>query len=168
MEPVVAGSRPAQPNMSVAQAVVTARKRRAGRFLSTIASGCAGCAARAPRAKDLPLLTLIKGKHGAVARAAPMAPISPLCCKRKTEFRVHALLLPAGSDAVPLWPLWIGQETGHLPQTAQAWIAASGFEAKPGRVLPVPGEAGALCGAVFGVEAPDAKSRDPFLTANLV
>ncbi len=81
---------------------------------------------------------------------------------------MHALLLPAGSDAVPLWPLWIGRDIGHLPQTAQTWIAASGFEAKPGRVLPVPGEAGVLCGAVFGVEAPDAKSREPFLTANLV
>src|SRR5262245_10949176 len=82
--------------------------------------------------------------------------------------RVHALLLPPGSDAVPVWPLWKGQDTGHLPAPALTWMESSKFEAKPGRVLIVPGEGGALLGAVLGVEAPDAKSRDPFLTANLV
>jgi leucyl aminopeptidase len=81
---------------------------------------------------------------------------------------VHSLLLPPGTPAIPIWPLWKGQDCGHLPGAACAWIKASGFEASPGRVSPVPGPDGVLAGVVFGIEPPDAQNRDPFLTANIV
>jgi leucyl aminopeptidase len=80
---------------------------------------------------------------------------------------VHSLLLPPGSSAIPIWPLVKGQDAAHLPEIAQAWMAAAAYEAVPGRVLIVPGSDGALAGVVFGVEAEDAASRDPFLAANL-
>ena len=81
---------------------------------------------------------------------------------------MYSLLLPPDSQATPIWPLSKGQDSGHLPDAARAWIAASGYEPSPGKVLAVPGPEGTLLGAVFGVEARDAKSRDPFLMANLV
>jgi len=81
---------------------------------------------------------------------------------------VQSLLLPPDfSPSLPVWVLAKGQEQGHLPETARAWIAATGFEPSAGRVLAVPGPGGTLLGAVFGVGAEDAKSRDPFLAANL-
>jgi leucyl aminopeptidase len=81
---------------------------------------------------------------------------------------VYSLLLPPGSPSIPLWPLSKGQDPGHLPEAARAWMAAAGYEPSPGKVLAVPGPDGALLGAVLGVEAENAKSRDPFLAANLV
>jgi leucyl aminopeptidase len=60
-----------------------------------------------------------------------------------------------------------GQDPAHLPETVCAWMAAAGYDPVPGRVLIVPGAEGGLLGAVFGVEAEDAASRDPFLSANL-
>ena len=82
---------------------------------------------------------------------------------------MQSLLLPSDlSPSLPVWVLAKGQEQSHLPEIARAWISATGFEPSPGRVLTVPGSDGALLGAVFGVEEADAKSRDPFLAANLV
>ncbi len=81
---------------------------------------------------------------------------------------MHSLLLPSGTaSTLPIWPLAKGRDSSHLPDAARAWIAASGFEASPGRVLTVPGPDGALLGAVFGVDTEDAVQRDPFLAANL-
>ena len=80
---------------------------------------------------------------------------------------MHPLLLPAGSQSLPLWPLARGQDGAGLPPEARAWMAASGFEVSAGKVLPVLGSDGSLLGAVFGVDAADAEESDPFTTANL-
>ncbi|HYM31495.1 MAG TPA: leucyl aminopeptidase family protein [Candidatus Cybelea sp.] len=63
------------------------------------------------------------------------------------------------SDAIPLWPVTkTGFDTWVKGREAvQArWIGASGFKAKPGKYLLVPGEGGRLAGVVVGIdEKPD-------------
>ncbi|MBU6527412.1 leucyl aminopeptidase family protein [Methylocystis sp. MJC1] len=54
-----------------------------------------------------------------------------------------------------------------LPATVSAIAAANGFEAKPGSLLIAPALDGAPARVFFGVEAPDAKKRDPFLAGKL-
>ncbi|MDX6804502.1 leucyl aminopeptidase family protein [Terrihabitans rhizophilus] len=80
---------------------------------------------------------------------------------------MHAALLPADTPfSVPVWLHARGTEPEWLPEPARRWIAATGFDAAPGKVLPVPGEGGVLAGVVFGVEQ-DRRKSDPFITANL-
>ena len=50
---------------------------------------------------------------------------------------------------------------------AVTYAAACGFKAKPGQVLLVPSTDGSIAGVLFGVEASDAKDRDPFLPGKL-
>ncbi|MDJ0447734.1 leucyl aminopeptidase family protein [Methylocystis sp. JR02] len=61
------------------------------------------------------------------------------------------------------WP----QAKEALPATVAALAAANAFEAKPGSLLIAPALDGAPARVFFGVEAPDAKKRDPFLAGKL-
>jgi leucyl aminopeptidase len=61
------------------------------------------------------------------------------------------------------WP----QVKDALPPGVSALAAATGFEAKPGSLLIAPAMEGAAPRVLFGVEAPDAKRRDPFLAGKL-
>jgi leucyl aminopeptidase len=54
-----------------------------------------------------------------------------------------------------------------LPEPQRAFAAACGFEPKPERLLLLPGPDGALSRALFGVERPGARLRDPFLAGKL-
>jgi len=73
-------------------------------------------------------------------------------------------------DAVPIdfvdkdnWPA----TAARLPAAVGAFAAASGFDAKPGRLFLAPAAEGALARVFFGVEAADARGRDPFLPGRL-
>jgi leucyl aminopeptidase len=80
---------------------------------------------------------------------------------------MHAALLPAETPfSVPVWLHARGSDPEKLPEAARRWIATTGFDAAPGKVLPVPGEGGTLAGVVFGVDA-DPRKADPFVTAYL-
>lgn len=61
------------------------------------------------------------------------------------------------------WP----QVREALPATVAALAAANAFEAKPGSLLIAPALDGAPARVFFGVEALDAKKRDPFLAGKL-
>jgi len=77
---------------------------------------------------------------------------------------MHPMFVTSG-DAVPVFFLHSGNsETvlGGLSAKARAFVTAAGFEAKPGKLLLVPGEDGALGAVLFGLEAPDAKVKDLF------
>lgn len=75
------------------------------------------------------------------------------------------LFAPASETAIPVWFTPAGET---LPEAAAAWAKATGFEAGAGKTLLVPGSDGALAGVVFGVEKPEAKSKNPFLAGKLV
>src|SRR6185437_14214937 len=64
--------------------------------------------------------------------------------------------------AIPVWPLAEGSDGGSLPEAARRWMAATGFEAKPGRLLQAPAGDGSLAGVILGI-APG----DPFAAASL-
>ena len=72
---------------------------------------------------------------------------------------VRSLTEAPDPDAVPIWPVtetelaaWSAQQ----PPAVTAWIERTGFKAKAGRTLPVPGEGGSLAGVVLGLgEEPD-------------
>ncbi|MGQ4274744.1 leucyl aminopeptidase family protein [Terrihabitans sp. B22-R8] len=78
---------------------------------------------------------------------------------------MHPSLLPADTAfAVPVWLHVRGGDFDALPEPARRWIMATGFDGAAGKVLPVPGEGGALAGIVLGWEG---EGGDPFLTAHL-
>jgi leucyl aminopeptidase len=54
-----------------------------------------------------------------------------------------------------------------LPAATRDYAAACNFEAKPGSLLIAPGQGGKPPGVFFGVEGPQAKTRDPFLAGKL-
>ena len=69
----------------------------------------------------------------------------------------------AGGDAVPVHFMHSGNADavlGAMPAHTRAFAQAAGFEAKPGKLLPLPGEGAALAGVLFGLEAPDANVKD--------
>ncbi|GLK68893.1 leucyl aminopeptidase family protein [Hansschlegelia plantiphila] len=70
-------------------------------------------------------------------------------------------------SSAPSKPVWFAPAGGALPQEAQAWAKASGFELGAGKTLLIPGADGALKGVVFGVENDDAKAKNPFLAGKL-
>ncbi len=83
---------------------------------------------------------------------------------------MHALLSPAASEAVPVHCLDEAGLEALLPALTSAqrtFLAAQGFEAKPGRVALVPEASGALGLVLFGVESEGAAGRDPFLLGKL-
>jgi leucyl aminopeptidase len=82
---------------------------------------------------------------------------------------MHPLLAPPNGSSRPIW--FVTKETlapvvAGLPDAARAFLAASGFEAKPGSHIVVPMQAG--LGALFGLEASSAGLRDPLLPGKLV
>lgn len=77
-------------------------------------------------------------------------------------------LLPATEDAIPIrcvdaagWPA----VAAELPPLAAAFARASGFEAKPGKIILLPGSDGALATVLFGVET--GGRADPFAVGRL-
>jgi leucyl aminopeptidase len=75
-----------------------------------------------------------------------------------------------GGDAVPIYFLHTANADavlGGLPQAARAFAAAARFEAKPGKLLLLPGGNGALAGVLFGLEVPEAASKDLFRPGSL-
>ncbi len=75
-----------------------------------------------------------------------------------------------GCSAVPIHFLHAGNSEavlGGLSAKARAFAAAAGFEAKPGKLLLVSGDDGALGAVLFGLEAPDAKTKDLFRPGQL-
>jgi leucyl aminopeptidase len=82
---------------------------------------------------------------------------------------MHSTFVTGGS-AVPIYFLHSGNSDaviGSLGAKARAFVAAAGFEAKPGKLLLVPGDDGVLGGVLFGLEAPDAKTKDLFRPGQL-
>jgi leucyl aminopeptidase len=76
----------------------------------------------------------------------------------------------AGNDGSPIYFLHSANaETvlQGLDARARAFAGAAGFEPKPGRLLLLPGENGALAGVLFGIEAPDARVKDLFRAGQL-
>lgn len=86
-----------------------------------------------------------------------------------TQTPLHSSLIPSteAPTGIPLWPLARKGSMDALPQAARDWIAATGFEAAAGKVLPVPGADGALAGAVVGMDAADTRAPEPFFAASL-
>jgi leucyl aminopeptidase len=75
-----------------------------------------------------------------------------------------------GGDAVPIYFLHTANADavlGGLPRAARAFAAAARFEAKPGKLLLLPGEKGVLAGVLFGLEVPEAESKDLFRPGSL-
>ena len=73
-------------------------------------------------------------------------------------------------QAAPIW--FVTKETWHkirasLPQPAQAFASACGFEPAPGRSQILPGPGGEIEGVLFGIEDADARARDLFLPGQL-
>ena len=82
---------------------------------------------------------------------------------------MHSTFVTGGS-AVPIYFLNSSNSdavTRGLSAKARAFTAAAGFEAKPGKVLLVPGDDDALGAVLFGLEAPDAKTKDLFRPGQL-
>ncbi|MCI0600337.1 MAG: leucyl aminopeptidase family protein, partial [Beijerinckiaceae bacterium] len=72
--------------------------------------------------------------------------------------------------AVPIW--FVTNETwpkvrAGLPETAQAFAAACGFEPVPGRCQILPSCEGTMVCVLFGIEPEDARVRDLFLPGQL-
>jgi leucyl aminopeptidase len=70
-------------------------------------------------------------------------------------------------------PIWfVTQETwpevrAGLPEEAQAFAAACGFEPAPGRCQILPDASGGIAGVLFGIEPDSARARDLFLPGQL-
>jgi leucyl aminopeptidase len=82
---------------------------------------------------------------------------------------MHSTFVTGGS-AVPIYFLHAGNSEavlGGLSAKARAFMAVAGFEPKPGKLLLVPGEDGALGAVLFGLEVPDAKTKDLFRPGQL-
>jgi len=84
---------------------------------------------------------------------------------------LHPFFAPSGEkSAKPVWCVdtqsWSGVEAS-LPQAARAFAAAAGFRPSAGQFLLLPDERGGSLGALFGMDAADAKSADPFLAGKL-
>jgi leucyl aminopeptidase len=75
-----------------------------------------------------------------------------------------------GGDAVPIHLVHSANADavlGGLPPAARAFATAARFEAKAGKLLLLPGDKGVLAGVLFGLEAPDAASKDLFRPGSL-
>jgi leucyl aminopeptidase len=61
---------------------------------------------------------------------------------------------------------WATEEAA-LSGAARAFAKASGFEPKPGRMLLVPGDNGAISRVLFALDEAEARAADPFLPGEL-
>ena len=73
-------------------------------------------------------------------------------------------------DATPVW--LVSAETwptvkSTIGAAAAAFAERCGFQPKAGRIQLLPGEGGALAGVLFGVDAVNAPTRDPFAPGKL-
>lgn len=83
---------------------------------------------------------------------------------------MHALLLPAGSPAIPVHCVAAGDwpELGQgLAPLARAFARAQGFEARPGQHVLLPAADGSLAAVLLGVEPATMRRRDPFAPGRL-
>ena len=82
---------------------------------------------------------------------------------------MHAFASPT-PDATPVWLVspdnWEGVKTS-IGAAATAFAERCGFKPKAGRIQLLPGEGGALAGALFGVDGESAPTRDPFAAGKL-
>jgi leucyl aminopeptidase len=74
------------------------------------------------------------------------------------------------AETVPIW--FVTKETwpkvrASLPQPAQSFAGACGFEPKPGRAQVLPGSDGEIAGVLFGIESIETRTRDFFLPGQL-
>ncbi len=77
---------------------------------------------------------------------------------------------PPTPDAVPIWFVSADDWETVKPSiggSAAAFAGRCGFTPKAGRLQLLPGDGGALAGALFGVDAPGAPLRDPLLAGKL-
>ena len=74
-------------------------------------------------------------------------------------------------DATPIWLVsaenWPTVKSTTIGAAGAAFAERCGFEPKAGRLQLLPGEAGALVGVLFGVDAANALTRDPFAPGKL-
>ena len=82
----------------------------------------------------------------------------------------HPLLASANDASKPVWLVteqtWPTMAEG-LPQTAQGFAKAQGFQGKAGSHCLLPDADGNLMGVAFGLNGADAKHTDPFLVGRL-
>jgi leucyl aminopeptidase len=77
---------------------------------------------------------------------------------------MHPVFATAGKNqAIPIWFLYAANFDAvrkKLGNSEQAFISTAAFEAKPGRLLLLPGSNGKLAGVLLGIENPDDPDRD--------
>ncbi|MET0970765.1 MAG: leucyl aminopeptidase family protein [Tardiphaga sp.] len=78
---------------------------------------------------------------------------------------MHSAFLTDAPSAIPITfvtkSTW-GDISAALPARARAFATASNFAAKPGGLLVLPSDDGAIAGVLFGLEDDGARTRDPF------
>ncbi len=78
--------------------------------------------------------------------------------------------VPPTSDAVPIWFVtaadWENVRSS-IGEAAAVFAERCGFSPRPGRLQLLPGQGGSLAGALFGVDGPDAPTRDAFAAGKL-
>ena len=81
-----------------------------------------------------------------------------------------SVFAPPSSDAVPIWFVsaadWENVKAS-IGEEAAIFAERCGFEPNAERLQLLPGDGGAIAGVLFGVDAPDARSRDPFAAGKL-
>ena len=84
---------------------------------------------------------------------------------------MHPVFASAGkSQATPIWFVHTGNfdsVSRDIGERGRTFVAAAGFEAKPGRLMLLPAADGSLAGALFGIEAPDENEIDRFRPGQL-
>jgi leucyl aminopeptidase len=84
---------------------------------------------------------------------------------------MHPVFASAGKTrAIPIWFVHAGNfdsVSKDIGERGRAFVAASGFEAKAGRLMLLPAADGALAGILFGVEAPGETEIDRFRPGQL-
>jgi leucyl aminopeptidase len=77
---------------------------------------------------------------------------------------MHLVFATAGKNqAIPIWFVYAANFDAvrkKLGNSEQAFISTAAFEAKPGRLLLLPGSNGKLAGVLLGIENPDDPDRD--------
>ena len=87
----------------------------------------------------------------------------------KPRHELGELLLDPGSPALPLWLIASGDDSGlkDLTEAQRHWVEARGWQPKPGTVLLLPGETGAIAGALLGTGGEDWAGQSPLLPGAL-
>ncbi len=84
---------------------------------------------------------------------------------------MHPVFASAGkAQAIPIWFVHAGNFDSickDINEQGRMFVAASGFEAKAGRLMLLPAANGALAGILFGIEAPGETEIDRFRPGQL-